>query len=74
MMSAIERVRSYKPTTIVNGTGDDEDRLFETCETYFHEHPPERSNDALYRVLFRNLGKRGDDLFSSCYNGVGCVR
>jgi hypothetical protein len=65
MLGAIEAVRAYEGATIVDPQleGDD-DAIFDACERYFQDHPPDQFKTRLFRAFFRNLGRRADDMFS----------
>jgi hypothetical protein len=65
MLASIEAVRAYEGATIVDAEPDrDDDAIFNACEQYLLEHPPDKFRDRLFRVFFRNLGKHSDDMFS----------
>jgi hypothetical protein len=65
MLGAIEAVRAYEGATIVDPRPEgDDNAIFDVCEQFFLDHPPDKFKARLFRAFFRNLGRRSDDMFS----------
>jgi hypothetical protein len=65
ILNAIDAVRAYEGVTIVDPQPDgDDEAIFNACERYFQDHPPDQFKTRLFRAFFRNLGRRSDDMLS----------
>lgn len=64
LLKAIEAIKAYRGTPVLDFDPRDSEAEYDAVERYFQEHPPEQLKGQLFRTLFRNLGRRPDDMLS----------